>query len=315
MNVTPSLYIHIGPYKTGTTSFQNYMWKNRKKYKKVGLIYPSSGIVVNSRGPRHLKLSRNPASIEGKQKLDAAWTDLFNEIKDLDNGEKVIISAERFSLSMNQLVERKKQLEPYNPKLVIVIREELALSRSMYFKCVTRRFGRKEEKQAAGLKNFDKWFDSYKSNLSYAQILQPWVDSFGIESVIFVPYQKTRKSNIITNLLRAIDAPSIISFKKSNRSNPSIGWLATTAAIIESKHNPVRAQQAMILGSKIEKKYPYMKDIPPGCYSPKKMQAYFISENALALKKYPQFKQAYDLACQPENGFLKNRFFKFLNWF
>lgn len=34
------LVLHIGTHKTGTTSFQNMMWKNARKLANYGVIYP-----------------------------------------------------------------------------------------------------------------------------------------------------------------------------------------------------------------------------------------------------------------------------------
>ena len=298
----PSLYVHIGPYKTGTTSFQNYMWKNREALKKKGFLYPETGIQFTGSGRRHFSLAKAPRGFKEKQQFEALWDDLFSEISSSKGIQKVLISAERFSWCMDLLAKRKIQMEQYSPKLVVVVRDEMALSRSMYFQIVKKRFKSRNKIQAIGLENIDKWFDKHKANFSYPQILQPWIQNFGIESVIFVPFEESRETDIVTSLLTAVGVPSVISDYKRIRANPSIGFLATNAAIIDSKISPKRARRAMLLGAKIERKFPFLKDIPLEHYNWKKMHAYFASENALAFKKYPSFKQVYKLISRPKRS-------------
>ena len=48
-------YIHIGTHKTGSTSIQDFLFKNRTKLRDRGFLYPLSGISPkNLFGQHHL---------------------------------------------------------------------------------------------------------------------------------------------------------------------------------------------------------------------------------------------------------------------
>lgn len=54
--MTKSIYIHIGPHKTGTTTLQFSLFLNKDKLKKNGILYPDSGI-ISAKLPGHHNLA------------------------------------------------------------------------------------------------------------------------------------------------------------------------------------------------------------------------------------------------------------------
>lgn len=285
------LLIHIGPFKTGTTSFQDYMWHHRKKFLKKGVLYPKTGIYSKNFGARHLLLARSP-----KEKMEKLYPALREEIAAHPDAKKVVLSAERFSQRMPQLVEKREFYEEFNPKIVVAVREEVSMVRSMYLQIAQSRFRFMREQQADDLQDFPKWFEGYKHRLCYPIMLKPWIDAFGAESVIYVPYEAHRKVNIITSLCEAMDIPQLAKLKASKFQNPSIGGLAAAAGIYAAKYGPKNAKRALEFASLLEQDNPELKKINPKGYDAEAMRAYYTKKNAPAFKKYPEFKKAHDAA-------------------
>ncbi|MCV3406105.1 hypothetical protein L8T94_03020, partial [Campylobacter lari] len=79
-------YVHIGNWKTGTTTIQNFMTINYNRFVELGFLYP---MTINSRINHYLLVvfSKNPDLAK------KYWLELKNEIKN-SNCNNVIFSAE-----------------------------------------------------------------------------------------------------------------------------------------------------------------------------------------------------------------------------
>ena len=285
------LLIHIGPYKTGTTSFQNHMWSQRENFLKAGVYYPEVGIHRANFGARHLHLARGP-----KAEVNDRFAKLRDQIAARPDVKTVVLSSERFSATMPKLVARSSYYSDYNPKLVVSVRQEVSLIRSMYFQIVKSRFTFEKVKQASGLTDFAKWFEAYKPRFCYPMFLKPWLDEFGADSVIFVPYEAHRGVNIIESLSKAMGIPLLEDISEADYQNPSIGGLAAAAALRAARFDPVTARRCMEVAIELEAQYPDLKKLTPDGYDPERIQAYYDEQNAPAFEKYPAFKAAYDIA-------------------
>lgn len=49
MTIRKTLYLHIGQHKTGTSTLQNFLWRNRQWLESAGVLYPEVGLC----GPTH----------------------------------------------------------------------------------------------------------------------------------------------------------------------------------------------------------------------------------------------------------------------
>ncbi|MGH1354058.1 MAG: hypothetical protein ACRBBS_03110 [Thalassovita sp.] len=290
------LLIHIGPFKTGTTSFQNYMWGHREALLEQGVLYPKAGVFAQNFGARHLGLARAPKSKADQAKVLENFGDLRREIAANPKAEKVVLSAERMSQRIPALVSRKRFYEDYNPKLVVVVRDEVAMVRSMYFQIVKARFGLMKNDNTDDVKDFPRWFEGYKDKMSYPLMLQPWIDVFGADSIIFVPYEAHKKVNIITSLNDAMGLPHLEIGGKKGYQNPSIGGLAAAAAIYAADYGLEQAKRGMEFAALLEAEHPEMKKMDPKGYDGDAMRAYYDAQNAPAFEMYPAFKKAHDAA-------------------
>lgn len=285
------LMIHIGPFKTGTTSFQDYMWHHRESFLKEGILYPQTGIHSKNFGARHLMLARGP-----KKKVDKLYTELRAEIAAIPDLKTVVLSSERYSQKMKPLIERRAFYEDYNPKLVIAVRDEVSLVRSMYFQIIKSRFRFMKPQQSKNMDDFPTWFEGYKHKLCYPVILEEWINAFGGDSVIYVPYEAHRKISIINSLSSAMGLPEMDPLTSASYQNPSIGGLAAAAALHAAKSGPAEAKRFMEFASELEEQNPEFKKINPLGFDAEAMSAYYAEQNAPAFKLYPAFQKAHEAA-------------------
>ncbi|MEP0699714.1 MAG: hypothetical protein ABJC67_00130, partial [Lentilitoribacter sp.] len=87
------LIFHLGTYKTGTSSFQDMLFNNRKILKKNNIIHPQTGITNEKKlGHRHTPLIMN--FLSGKN--DACPNALLDELN-ASKAKTAIISSEAWS--------------------------------------------------------------------------------------------------------------------------------------------------------------------------------------------------------------------------
>ena len=124
------LYLHIGTHKTGTTSIQKFLARNRNKLLDLGYLYPLSGR-VKALSIAHHKLSWGVMRAKRFRRVTGRWEELGQEWKKLhkeianEKKENVIISAEDFSnLNANTISALQKRLSRYDTKIVIYLRRQ-----------------------------------------------------------------------------------------------------------------------------------------------------------------------------------------------
>ncbi len=90
--------LHLGTYKTGSSSLQNQLYANRDLLRESGFLYPQSGLIVQPKlGVRHFPLISD--FMKGKQGLLPAR--LADEFETL-GCSTVIFSAEPWSAPLHQ---------------------------------------------------------------------------------------------------------------------------------------------------------------------------------------------------------------------
>ncbi len=209
-------YIHIGTHKTGSTSIQFFLFKNREKLIDRGFLYPLSGIPrKNLFGQHHLaaafleklKLNTYNPHSGGWVKLNTynphsgGWEQVIIEANSFQD-RNLIISSENFCLprfDLEQIYKIKEYLSEYAVKIVIYLRKQDDYLISQYCQFIRS----------------NKYFDSFKQfiaerklSLNYYQILQPWQKVFGIENIIVKVFEPEQfKSNLTNDFLDTINYP------------------------------------------------------------------------------------------------------------
>jgi len=142
-------------HKTGSTSLQQFLVRNRAWVKEKGWIYPVAGCPPIAPGGQHnlvwqlidyTKASNSNASgkfvsqdfngyweIIAKEQRNktSGWDDFFMEVSGCD--ENILISSENFSLPYFQPSLLYKKLREYDVKIILCIRQKQDWQRSMYF--------------------------------------------------------------------------------------------------------------------------------------------------------------------------------------
>ncbi|WP_448583924.1 hypothetical protein [Thermocrinis sp.] len=128
------LILHIGFHKTGTTSIQEFCYKNREKLlNEFGIYYPNTygfpGHYIYSFALNEYFASWIPKEL--RKSADDLLLDLKRELEDT-NSERVLMSAEDFILVPNKLTKIINCVEPSKVKIICYIRRQDGMAESIY---------------------------------------------------------------------------------------------------------------------------------------------------------------------------------------
>ncbi len=138
-----TVYLHIGTFKTGTSSIQNFIAHNREALRDLGYFVPSSQLMGHHELP--ISLIRDYSDFEGvwpsfEGNSEQIWGRLIEEI-DSCTCDKVIISAEGFCDLANENCRDVSEhmgslvgdyLGKYKVVVICYVRELVPYMRSMY---------------------------------------------------------------------------------------------------------------------------------------------------------------------------------------
>lgn len=195
-----TLYLHIGTEKTGTTTLQSFLSKNRDALYKQGIIYPKSPGFFNHRDLATCCLDNSHIddAILNKGLTDPAkkekWCSelirkFHDEMIDLPHShDTVIISSEHFHsrlISPNEIQKLHQILNSFFDKIKIIVylrrQDELAIGLySTIIKFGGNPFKLFPEKEAAS------------SYYDYQLLLQNWSNVFGKKAIKPIIYKKNR---------------------------------------------------------------------------------------------------------------------------
>jgi len=278
--MTTQLYIHIGPYKTGTTSVQEHFWQNRQAYKDHGLLYPQTGILKKKWGHRHYYLATTTDP--------DLWQSLGTEIESSGVG-KTLLSAERFSMNLSRLGEAAPLIRPYQPKIIIVLRPEAKLVSSMYLQLVKSYFGSPTRKSALRA-SFQDWFQNSQRMFLYSRMVTQAAKAFGEENIIYVRFGKSSNFNIVDEICRTLDVPVL---ERVSNQNLSISPSTARKAVSAHRFGWLAGKVAMETNRKLENMFPSLGSKQLEGFDAKTINELYIEKNQKALKRFPEFAKHY----------------------
>ena len=135
--VMPKLYLHIGTYKTGTTSIQSFLTHNRENLLHKGYLYPTSGagqMIKHGLFCETITM-RRPYSPFANEWIEE-WENLEQEI-DLHQPDYVVLNTEglcNFDRDEVKLLESylSRYLSGFETKIIIYLRRQDDLLVSLY---------------------------------------------------------------------------------------------------------------------------------------------------------------------------------------
>lgn len=116
MTASPSVILHIGPHKTGTTYIQQNLLNNRAALAGAGVAYPDAFMMM--------PFGHNAISREMTENPEAAQTTLAAMVADLQaRGQAAIMSAENMALMDDAQIEAlHRGLDPLPGHVVVYLR-------------------------------------------------------------------------------------------------------------------------------------------------------------------------------------------------
>lgn len=131
----PTLYIHTGLHKTGTTSLQKAFFDNRAALARQGVLYPQTGVPEN---PNHWGHHDLAYALRNGPRARTLWRELRAEA-DEAGLDKVVVSSEELSLLPFPGIPPKRSygiiaesFEGYDIRLICYLRPQAELVASLY---------------------------------------------------------------------------------------------------------------------------------------------------------------------------------------
>lgn len=202
--MAPTIFLHIGLNKTGTTAIQKFFTQNREDLQRHRLLYPVTGASRRAHYQVSAALGFLPAAkrkttdVVSPPELRRA---LEEEISS-SSAEAVLLSSEMFTRQM-PLQPVRELFSGYPVKIVVYLRRHDHWWESVYnqaVKTVTN------PPWGSGIDEFLAFRRSGKGGFRYfGDLVDHWATTFGKENIIVRPYEREQNQpNIVVDILRAI---------------------------------------------------------------------------------------------------------------
>lgn len=186
------LYIHIGTNKTGSSSLQTFLYRNRNQLRENGYYYPDMGVILDAHHGISYAIKRPEEHASAN--VPANWIDVLYDTcpDDCD----VILSSEDFHTHklMGAFEELKKKFEVC---VIVYIRDVVSYVASWYAQAVQSR-------------NISIDFDAYSRlyQLDYPGMIERWRQVFGYKGIVVRKFSRSELvgGDIRTDFLDVIGA-------------------------------------------------------------------------------------------------------------
>ncbi len=222
-----ALILHAGTSKTGTTSLQHWLFKQKQWLFERGILYPSN--ILSSQEPKHQWLI-DAHQTNGADLLTRHCQSIQDELKKSDpaNSSSILLSTEGLSNHFFDLVQPNRDswielTHACQVRIIITFRDPLQYSLSRYRQNLINPPSRNNY-HATSLSLDQICADpQWLRALDYRRIVSFWTELVGDDSLICLPY----RDNIIDTFLRfglGLDSPPDSSIhERSNRSIGAVG--------------------------------------------------------------------------------------------
>jgi len=210
------IYIHIGSYKTGTTTIQSFCSENRKLLAKKGCYYPNApgnNRISEAHHGLALSLFKNYGGLPAgwyrdENSFDDYIYKYLSEISSIKEN-KILFSSEEFCQLINlndpyiAMQRLKNEFIDFNINIIFYVRDPLSLVKSVYNQFM------REVSRKVPLKSFIDWFYylDKKIMLPY-EAISIWEDVFGEENIKIKIYSKS--TDHLNEFFNILNIPSFI---------------------------------------------------------------------------------------------------------
>ena len=190
----PTVYLHIGAHKTGTTAIQYFLWNNRESLKSQGYLYPDFYLSPFSHGEL--------ANIIKPNNRDARLVDCQNQLKEqvLDSGYRNIIFSSEVFLEGENIAEAARDFFPKahcDVKVILYLRNQVDWLESVFHEIVRDPY-RRYTGDLSGMREYRQGLQDYR------RLLEPWLKHFGASSIELCPYETAKAEGGILHHLLAL---------------------------------------------------------------------------------------------------------------
>lgn len=201
-----TIYIHIGTWKTGTTSIQRYFAEHRQKFKAAGLLYPGKDNAHHQFVDDLISWGRK------KEKISEYNLSIIEEIVNSEENF-ILLSSESFHAknAYNELLSFLSQYLQceYEVKIIMYLRSQDTIIESFYAQRIF-------EGYSIDFKTFlEKDLDW--TRLDHYHNIIKWAEIFGKENLILRVYDRNRFINgIIPDFLSSIKMENLLKISSPN---------------------------------------------------------------------------------------------------
>ena len=206
------LIIHIGMHKTGSTSIQRFLSRNRLALRMAGVLYPESCGADGRREPKHNALftaisheadhgAPHPVLGPSTNQIEAMATRI-----DASRAGTAILSAEGFSGEKPAFAKALAPLgEQFNTRIIAFLRRPDEWVESFYRQMILS----DEVREARTLEAFLAC-PATRAHVDYCQILDWWAQTFGEKAVRALPYRADSGRDLLRAFLAAAEVPPVL---------------------------------------------------------------------------------------------------------
>ena len=204
-----TVYIHIGPGKSGTSAIQSFLAKNNETLKKYGYFYPeiddifssSKGVVTGGNSATLAKsflAKDHPFSINEAEKSNIV--DKFKRVLS-STSYNIILSSELFSMLNSEQVLRLKSIikdYDYDISFICYLRRHDEIIESDYAQQI------KMHKHSRPID--EEYFNRIIHSYDFTRIINQFENSLGKDSAIIRVYEKQqfKDNNLLVDFLFAL---------------------------------------------------------------------------------------------------------------
>lgn len=221
------IYLHIGYYKTGTTSIQHTLYERRPQLHRLGIDYPTIGTLKN-------KAHHNLANQLVKTNFHYPQYGTLEDLQAYLSRSRypvTVLSAETFMNADSQHIQRfADYFKGYDVGIIIYLRRQDQLLQSLWAQRI--KMGRPTpsfDDFVSGLFSSDERDDELAhdlSSLDFVQLVSAWAGVFGEEHIVVRPYERST-GDVVRDFLHVIGVEDTEPFAAPKRENttPSIKTL------------------------------------------------------------------------------------------
>lgn len=200
----PTIYIHIGLAKTGTTAIQNFIFINKDILAKYNFYYPRTGMVHNCHHGIAFYWSNNKAFRSCFNVSENQLSNLSLELQEHKN-ENIIISSECLNMNEVNWHEFLSILPHKNIKIIVYLRRQDNLFSSNYNEAI---------KGNSTFLPADIWIEKNLNKNNFRNRLDSLLEYININNIIVRVYEKKQffGGTIYSDFCNAISISAISDF-------------------------------------------------------------------------------------------------------